>query len=862
LNRGVKMSTLKFEKFKIKGATLGDASCLPDIKNDDYIRAALTILPEVTEKEKTYIGKGMIPTLLPHQVQNQYDRAREELEFDGAVLENEYLKATFVTSLGGRLWSLYDKKEEKELLYANDVFQPGNLALRNAWFSGGVEWNIGIKGHNMWTCSPLFAEELKDTDGTPMLRMYEFERIRGVAYSITAKLDKDVLLIHPEIENTSDEEVYMYWWSNIAVDETSHTRVISPCTKSFRCAYEEGAYYLGNADIPINDGIDVTYTTNLKRSIYVEANDRYTDEIIISADDIENVNTTSRKIEYILGNKTKTVDYSPVVKVIKNGKYFADYQKSDLMIKNGSLRLIDNDKDKKYDVIFIENYSYIIADGVLPSKNLIQNAYAEPASFDFFKVEDYSIIYNGSEITLAEVKTKDVLNILSTGTTSEDKVVIYVTREKITGKVTGRDTAEETVSIDGVEYKYSDAYMTAAEYEDENGNGDSAVTALELGKIYDVYLDRFGRIAYAEVSKKASDYEYVYATKLYEVEDGEGVFELKYFTLNSEWKNTEIADKVNYNNSGTIKNEEFVKRAKADGFKADIYRVRFNEDGKISSFEFAVETDEANVFNKKTVTGMWSVNGFGVHTDANSDRLFMLLDADSKLVLVPESGLEDEYAIGTRDLLRSDQGLTLTGYGIDEFGAADVSIYIKETKVNASSTPIVVDRVEEMFVDGESRPILYGVSGSNNDYSIVGSKPGMFDSLNSGDLIALTTGALDRAENVMVLFSPVNQYGLKMGASVVSDNAFVPGKFNTTTGFIAGFVEDISYDEYKVKLDAGEAESHVIRTMHQGATPTVYIYDMTEETLTAGKVDDIIKGDYVFMRTSWSRLTLVYVVRK
>ena len=51
------MTTLSFEKFKIKGANLGEASCLPDIKNDDYIRAPLTVLPEVTAEEKKTYGK-------------------------------------------------------------------------------------------------------------------------------------------------------------------------------------------------------------------------------------------------------------------------------------------------------------------------------------------------------------------------------------------------------------------------------------------------------------------------------------------------------------------------------------------------------------------------------------------------------------------------------------------------------------------------------------------------------------------------------------------------------------------------------------------------------------------------------------
>ena len=259
-------STLRFEKFKIKGANLGENSCLPDIKNDDYIRATIDVSEKVSNRDKDNLGKGMIPTLLPYHIQNGYNRERKELEFNGAILENEYLKAVFVPELGGRLWSLYDKMANKDLLYTNDVFQPGNLALRNAWFCGGVEWNMGIKGHNPLTCSQLFTEECEDDFGNPMLRMYEFERIREAVYSITAKLEEDVLLVNVTLENTSDKDKYMYWWSNIAVDETPGTRVIVPAKETFYCSYMEGGYLLDVTTLPYMDGVDVTYAANLRRS--------------------------------------------------------------------------------------------------------------------------------------------------------------------------------------------------------------------------------------------------------------------------------------------------------------------------------------------------------------------------------------------------------------------------------------------------------------------------------------------------------------------------------------------------------------------------------------------------------------------
>ena len=255
------------EKLVIPAAEMGPLNPMPDIKNVSYIHAGYEMTDKVSEEEKKYIGQGMIPTMLPYRLQDGYNREKKPRAFQAAVVENAHVSAVFLPELGGRLYSLYDKDRRKELLYVNPVFQPGNLGLRNAWFSGGVEFNVGIKGHNPLTCSPVHAAVDQTPEGE-VLRLYEFERIRGVAYSVSAwvREDSPTLYLRCRIENRTDETKHMYWWSNIAVPETPGTRVIVPAQQSFLSFYNADHYILDKTAIPMADGVDVSYPAHIPSS--------------------------------------------------------------------------------------------------------------------------------------------------------------------------------------------------------------------------------------------------------------------------------------------------------------------------------------------------------------------------------------------------------------------------------------------------------------------------------------------------------------------------------------------------------------------------------------------------------------------
>ncbi|MFI6292716.1 DUF5107 domain-containing protein [Nonomuraea sp. NPDC050790] len=252
----------------LRGGTLRLPATDPPAAGPLPILHGTQVRPGITgaDAEMTaQIGYGQPYSLLPYTPQDGYTRARRERELPVVVLENSQLTATFLPGYGGRLWSLVHRGSGRELLHRNPILQPANLALRDAWLAGGVEWNLGATGHWPLTCSPLHAVRLTRADGTPMLRLYEFERMRRLLLQIDAWLPEDspVLFVRVTIRNPAPAEAPVYWWSNIAVPEGPGVRVVAPADRAHHFDYTAELRVVG---FPVLDGVDRSYTDEVPRS--------------------------------------------------------------------------------------------------------------------------------------------------------------------------------------------------------------------------------------------------------------------------------------------------------------------------------------------------------------------------------------------------------------------------------------------------------------------------------------------------------------------------------------------------------------------------------------------------------------------
>lgn len=255
-------TSLYRDTLRMPMAPLGPENPLPLA---DALLEAPFELGDVPDALRAGTQIGRLRSLHPYLMQDDYGRDRTPAELDTVVLDNGLLRAVFVPAFGGRLWSLTDLVSGRELLYANAAVQPANLALRNAWLAGGVEWNIGTKGHSVHTMAPLHAAVVTGPDGGPRLRMWELDRVRQVVFQIDAWLPEGARALHVyvRIENPDPDPVPMYWWSNAAVAQSDDLRVLAPADRAYATGYQGTVSEVG---VPVADGRDHSWPATSPRS--------------------------------------------------------------------------------------------------------------------------------------------------------------------------------------------------------------------------------------------------------------------------------------------------------------------------------------------------------------------------------------------------------------------------------------------------------------------------------------------------------------------------------------------------------------------------------------------------------------------
>ncbi|MEA4896951.1 MAG: DUF5107 domain-containing protein [Eubacteriales bacterium] len=206
--------------------------------------------------------------VLPYAMQDVYDPIPEERAVPSVEMENDRLKAVFLPGLGGRLYSLFDKRAGRELLFCNPVIKMGNLALRNAWFSGGVEWNLGHFGHTPFTCEDVFFAEC-EADGQRFVRMYVYERMKRLTFQIDFHLGDGAphLTAHMRVYNRGPESAPLFLWTNAAVPEDKGPRIFSGTDQVIVQAESEtpgeSRFLHAALPFPFPDGVDHTHPARI-----------------------------------------------------------------------------------------------------------------------------------------------------------------------------------------------------------------------------------------------------------------------------------------------------------------------------------------------------------------------------------------------------------------------------------------------------------------------------------------------------------------------------------------------------------------------------------------------------------------------
>lgn len=172
--------------------------------------------------------QGASGKLYPIPYVSEIADEKKDREYDGIVLENDYIHVVVLPELGGKIHSARDKDTGYDFIYNNKVIKPAMVGLAGPWVSGGIEFNWP-QHHRPTTFMPLeVATEEKENEKTVYVgeRDY-FYRMKGMA-ALSVDDEHSYIKASVTVYNSTPEAHPFMWWANMAVEVNDDYKIVFP----------------------------------------------------------------------------------------------------------------------------------------------------------------------------------------------------------------------------------------------------------------------------------------------------------------------------------------------------------------------------------------------------------------------------------------------------------------------------------------------------------------------------------------------------------------------------------------------------------------------------------------------------------
>lgn len=455
--------------------------------------------------------------------------------------------------------------------------------------------------------------------------------------------------------------------------------------------------------------------------------------------------------------KIREAKISPYADLIYNGVSVGGYTPGDMSPDTGWVKLIDNNRDNLFDVIFVEEYRDIVVGSVDAKSFTVRDA---ENSSDFLELNSsendkyfFSIEQDAVETDFSAIAQGDVLSVFESQNTDGIKFRrVIISKNNVLGTLKSKavdSDGKTTVLIDEAEYDVSAYFLENFAQIPMQTNGRFLLNF--AGEV----------VSFAGNSERINVYGYLLNAGVQGGISGKAQF--KILTENGEIEIFTAADNLNvdgqiYRSLGA--QAELINGAglRQNGSFRQLVRYKLNEDG------FITELDTVNAGARSTdelTEDFSSMSRYYYSGSFGADKFdFAVNSAETAVFIVPktEEYFDDEekyFAKKGTSALREGTQYQITAYDADENLIAGAVVVVQDVSksVGNSVRAVMVDKVS--MITGDIVKLTGFQSGKYiTRYIEDAAAQARVKTFRQGDLIVMTDDANGRLVYARKLFSP------------------------------------------------------------------------------------------------------------